>query len=377
MTSVLRAAVVGAGIGEEYVLALRRQPDVQVAAICARTAASADRIAESHGVPGRYTSYEVMLEREAPELVFVATPNYLHYPMTMAALEAGAHVACEKPLAVSLDEARQMARRADELGRRHFVPYTWRFLPAARAVKELIEAGFVGTPYHAYLRYHVRGWNDPRGPMRWQYDAAQAGSGALANVGSHAIALVQWWLGEIRTVCSSLRTAVPERTTGDGRAARVTVDDTCALLLELEDGTPAVLSISQVALGPRVSVEFGLFGSDGALALHDDWGADDAWPGRLLVAQGADAGWKPFPIPPRLTEGSSPADPAVPFRGCYVAMATELVSAIREGRAAAPDFHDGVRVQEVIEAALQSEAEERRVRVGDARSAREPGGGRP
>jgi predicted dehydrogenase len=377
VTSVLRAAVVGAGIGEEYVLALRRHPDVQVVAICARTSASADRIGESHGVPGRYTSYESMLEREALALVFVATPNYLHFPMTMAALEAGAHVACEKPLAVSLADARLMARRSDELGRCHFVPYTWRFLPAARAVKELLDAGFVGTPYHAYVRYHVRGWNDPRGPMRWQYDAAQAGSGALANVGSHAIALVQWWLGEIRTVCSSLRTAVPERMTGDGRAARVTVDDTCALLLELEDGTPTVLSISQVAFGPRVSVEFGLFGSDGALTMQDDWGAEDAWAGRVLIAHGTDADWKPFPIPPRLTEGSSPADPAVPFRGCYTAMVSELVSAIREGRAAAPDFHDGVRVQEVIEAALQSEGEERWVRVRDPRSVRERTGRRP
>lgn len=368
MTTPLRAAVVGAGVGEEYVAALRRRTDVEVVAVCARTPESVRRVADRHQITGRYTSYESMLEREALDIVVVATPNHLHYPVTMAALEGGAHVACEKPLGLTLDEARSMARRADELGRRHFVSFTWHFLPAVRHVKELLETGLIGSPYHVHVRYYVRGWGDPHGPMRWQFDAAQAGSGSLGNIGSHAIHLVQWWLGDVQRVCSSLRTVVWERDARGGGRAEVSVDDTCGLLAELEDGTPVVFSTSAVAFGPRVSVEIGVFGSEGALVLEDDWSASDAATGRIRVARSDDSGWTPVPVPAGLTEGESLVDPAAPLRGCFARMAAEFTAAVREDRAASPDFHDGVRVQEVIEAALRSAVEERWVALDDVRS---------
>jgi predicted dehydrogenase len=359
----IRAAVVGAGIGEEYVRAFAREPDLEVVAVCARSRESARRVAEKHGVAAHYTSYESMLKNEIPEIVVVATPNHLHYPVTMAALESGAHVACEKPLGMTFAEATRMAERADELARRHLATLTWRFLPAARYAKELLDDGFVGTPYHGYARYHVRGWGDPKGPMRWQFDAAYAGSGALANLGSHAIHLVQWWLGAVRRVTAQTTTAIREREDGAG-SSRVSVEDTCMLLAELESGTPVAVSLSSVAYGPRVSVEIGVFGDEGALLFKDDWNTPDAAVGRLTASRAADSGWVDVAVPPRLV-GDIEADHDAPLRGCFAGMAHELTAAVRENRPATPDFHDGALVQAVIDAALVSAADARWVATAE------------
>ena len=117
-----------------------------------------------------------MLDTERLDIVAIATPNYLHHPMTLSALESGKHVLCEKPLALNVGQAGAMLEAAERHGHRHFVPFTYRFLPAALYMKEILDAGFVGQVYHAYVRFHVRGWGDPRGPMRWQFQEEQAGT---------------------------------------------------------------------------------------------------------------------------------------------------------------------------------------------------------
>ncbi len=365
MTAEIRTAVVGAGIGDEWARALSRQPGVSVVAVCARTSESVERVADVYAVPGRYLSYEAMLEQEEPDLVVVATPNALHVPVATAALEAGAHVVCEKPLGLDAEEAERLVRLADELDRRTLVPFTWRFLPAARYVKELLDDGAVGSPYHVHARYYVRGWGDPSGPMRWQFDAAAAGSGALGNVGSHALHLVQWWLGDVAEVCARTTTAVRERGDRSGEAARVSVDDAAGLLAELEDGTPLVCALSLVAFGPRVSLEIGIFGSDGALLFDDDWGTRAAPIGRVRLARRGDSGWAEQAVPARLVEGADRLDPDAPLGGCFDRMAVEIAAAIREGRPAVPDFHEGLRVQRVLDASLASARERRWVSVAE------------
>jgi predicted dehydrogenase len=199
--------------------------------------------------------------------------------------------------------------------------------------------------------------------MRWQFDAAEAGSGALANLGSHAIHLLDWWLGGFRRVCAALATQVGERAGAAGERVAVSVDDVCGLLGELEGGASVTITASQIAFGPRVSVEIGVFGSDGALVLADDWGTDDAATGRLRTARHGENGWTEVPLAP--PDG---VEVDAPFRGCFARMAEEVVAAIREGRPASPDFHDGVRVQEVLDAAVRSAAEDAWVELDTVRA---------
>jgi predicted dehydrogenase len=361
MMDGLRVGVVGAGIGAGYIAGFQRRPGVEVTAICARTPTHLGTLASRYHIARTYTDYEAMLAQEPLDVVVIATPNCLHHPMTMAALDAGKHVLCDKPLALDATQARQMAERAEQVGRRHFVPFIWRFLPASAYMKQIVDSGFVGQPYHVNVRYYNLGWGDVQGPMRWQYDKSQAGSGALGNIGSHAVHLIDWWLGGFRRVCAMLSTAVKERVLPDGSdRVPVNVDDSCAFLGELVDGTPVVFHASSVDLVSRVNVEIGIFGSDGSLVLQDDWGAPDAPTGRIYAMRKGELTPSLVPIPSRLTgEFLDMPDYHTSLRTCFTRMTAEFVNAIRADRPAAPNFHDGVRVQEVIDAVLQSAVQER------------------
>jgi predicted dehydrogenase len=360
----LRVGVIGAGIGAGYAAGFQRQPDITVTAVCTRTEARGETLARRYGIPCAYTDYRAMLGHEPLDVVVVATPNNLHCEMTLAALDAGAHVVCEKPLALNVSQALEMASRAEAAGRVHFVPFIWRFVPGVAYAKEMLDAGFIGRPYHVDVRYFVQGWGDPAGPMRWQFDRAQAGSGSLANLGSHLIHVVQWWMGSIDRVCALAATTVKERRAPDGSMARVDVDDTFRLLATLANGTPVSVALSSVAHVRRVDVEIGVFGSEGAIVFQDDWGAEDAASGRIWAARAGDPGRTRVTIPPRLLDDILDLpDYSTPFRGCFGRMAREVVSAIREGRDAVPNFRDGLQVQEVLDAALASATQERWVSV--------------
>lgn len=361
MTSdLLRVGVIGAGIGAGYIAGFQKHPGVEVTAVCAHTSARLDPLVRRYHIPRSYTDYRAMLEREPLDIVVVATPNYLHHPMTLDALDAGKHVMCDKPLALNVEQAREMVERAEQRGRKHFVPFIWRFLPAAAYMKEIIAAGFLGQPYHANVRYFNLGWGDAQGPMRWQFDREQAGSGSLGNIGSHAIHLIQWWLGDFERLCALLSTAVKARTLLNGGSVAVHVDDNCAFFARLQDGTAVVFNASSVALVRRNLLQIDIFGSDGSLLFMDDWGAEDAPYGRIYAMRRGDHAPTLVPIPARLSgEFLDMPDYHTPFRTCFTRMTGEFVSAIREDRPARPNFHDGLCVQEVIDAVLKSAAEER------------------
>jgi predicted dehydrogenase len=365
MGTTLKVGVIGAGIGAGYIAGFQKHPGADVTAVCARTTSRVEPLARRYGIPSVYTDYEAMLEHEPLDIVVVATPNYLHHPMTLTTLKAGKHIVCDKPLALNVVQAREMVEAAEKAQRKHFVPFIWRFLPAARYMREIIEAGFVGQPFHVHVRYLNLGWGDMNGPLRWQYDKQQAGSGSLGNLGSHAIHLIQWWLGNFKRVCALLTTAVKERTLPDSAEhAPVYVDDVCTLLGELEDGTPIMFQASSVALVERACLEIGVFGSEGSLIFSDNWGDDDAPTGRIRAMRRNDHVSSRVPIPQRLVgEFLDMPDYYTPFRTCFTRMAGELVDAIREDRPAMPNFHDGLLVQQVIAAVLKSAEEERWVFV--------------
>lgn len=360
MVRSLKVGIVGAGVGEGYVAGFQRQLGVEVAALCARTVGRLEPLALKYGIPRTYTDYESMLAQEPLDAVVIATPNYLHHSMTMAALDAGKHVICDKPLALNAAQAQEMLERATHINRKHFVPFVWHFVPAARYVKEIVESGFLGQLYHVNVRYFNLSWGDAHGPMRWQFDKEKAGSGAISNIGSHAIHLLQWWLGDIDSVCAVLGTAVKERKWPDGTSAKVDVDDNVAFLANLANGATAVFNASMVTLVARNFLQIDLFGSDGSLIFLDDWGAEDAAIGRIYAMRKNEQVPAKVIVPERLT-GEFLDMPSYhsPFRSCFALMAAEFVDAIRQDRPADPGFDAGLRVQRVIDAVIQSAAEER------------------
>jgi predicted dehydrogenase len=341
----LRVAVAGAGIGAVYAECFARVAGYDVVALCGATERNARPAAVRLGIPHVYTDYERMLADQAPDVVAVATPNDLHHPMTLAALEAGAHVVCDKPLALDAREARELWEAAERHGARHAIPFWWRALPAVARAGELVSGGALGEPYFAEVRYLNRGWGDPRGPMRWQFDRERAGHGALGNIGSHALAVLRRITGDLVRVSARSAVNVTERRWPDGRVAHPDAEDTVAAVGELANGAPVSFLASSVAHVDGSVLEVAVHLDGGSVAVSAQSSPPAPVRSRLSVMRhGAAAPEK------QLVGGISSA------RDAYVALAEELRDAIREGRPATPGFEEGVRVQETMDA-LRASAE--------------------
>jgi predicted dehydrogenase len=344
----MRVGIAGAGIGIRYARSFQSIPGVEVVALCAASATRAGPAARELGIAHVYTSFEQMLAEAAPEVVAVATPNDLHAEQTLAAVESGAHVLCDKPLALDSAQARTMLAAAERRGVRHCIPFWLRFVPALVRANELLADGSFGSPTSLDVRFLNCGWGDPEGPMRWQFERSRAGSGALSNIGSHAIDALHWLGGDLTRVCATTSVAVPVRHWPDGREAHPDADDTAAFVGELENGAPASFLASHVAYAARSAFLLALHCSGGSLEVQVDTTSPDPR-GRLTVMRRGDEAPHVEPLPPA-QEGRGVVD------GPYDAIAQELIDAIRQGRPASPGFVDGLRTQATIDAALVSVA---------------------
>lgn len=352
MTEPLRGAVIGAG---GIIARLRHLPAFQLAAqsglaevvaICDPVPTALDAAGEQFGIPpaDRTLDYRDILARDDIDLVTIATPNSLHEPIAIAALQSGKHVLCEKPLALSLAGARRMAAAARESGRLSAVNHRYRWIPSARYLKELVEAGEVGVVRQIFLNYFNALVHDPATPVQWRQTRAEGG-GVLADIGSHLIDLSLWLLGPITRVRCDLHTFTTERpTVGDNGMAVVDVDDAATCQLEFASGAVGVLNASGVCLGHGNYQRVELFGTKGSVNYEIDAPADlggDRLQVCFSAAQHRTAG-----LAPALTHPRHQATPLDPF--------LDFFRAIHDGRPAAVTFDDAVRVQAVLEAAEQS-----------------------
>ncbi len=344
------------------------EPRADVVALCGRNAVRLNTLADAYGVPLRYTNYREMLSQARLDVVVISTPNVAHHPMTLAALDAGTHVICEKPLAMNVAQAQEMLDRAEAAGRRHMTFFTWRALPSVTWMHQLIAQGYVGTPYFVNAAYFSPLGADPNKPAVWRLLKAQAGSGALGDIGAHMIDMIRWCLGEFRQVAGLLSIRVPRRPaiqaewsdlfTGTDPVPQspsrtmmnVDADDVCAFMGELENGTQVSCQVSFLAHGRDNFQRVEIYGSEGAL-VHE---LSDAAPltGRLLGARRGERQFRPIPLPPELTTGMDDAKSAMVAK--YRRLVGPFFDAIEHGGEFAPSFVDGVRVQKVIDAVIRS-----------------------
>jgi predicted dehydrogenase len=350
----LRVAVIGAGgiARLRHIPAFKRAEALGLAelvALCDAVGASAETAARDFGVADWSTDFRQVVARPDVDVVSVATPNVFHEEISIAALEAGKHVMCEKPLAMDYPGALRMAEAARRSGRRTAVNFRYRWVPAAKMLFDLVRAGEVGSIYHIYMNYLNGARANPEAPMRWRLSRAQAGSGVLGDLGSHMIDFAHVLAGPVRRVSAHLRTFTTERPLEDGGRATVDVDDACTLIVEFASGAQGVISASGCALGRGNHQRVELYGTAGS-AIYEierwDRGGD-----HLRVCLGASqarlTAFADVPVPLEHAE-SSPLDPFVDF-----------VRAIRADRDAWVTFEDAVRVQEVLAAAERSAREGR------------------
>ena len=342
----LRVALFGTSFARSvHAPGFQRHAGFALTAIAGSDPEKTRRIAGELGVPGAYADWRELLERERPDVVAIATPVFLHHPMMLAALAAGAHVLCEKPTAMHRFQAAEMRDAARAAGKVAGINHEFRFLPARAAAVELVRSGGIGRPRRGEIlgRYPIWARPESRG-MTWLSDASRGG-GILGALGSHHTDCLRTFLGEPRGVLATVRVDQPRRGPVEpgGPAGIATADDACTLQYDFDGGATALVDLS--ACAPYRWERFEIHGEEASLR-WDDAGRE-LWrlaPGRepeLVV------------IPERLLLESRPGDPMLlaPFG----ALVGRLHAAITRGEPLAPGFaEDAVPVQAALDAARAS-----------------------
>ena len=344
--------IIGAGFARTtQIPGFRACEGARVVAIASGHRENAERVAREFDIEHVADDWRGVIAREDVDLVSIVTPPVTHMEMTLAALDAGKAVLCEKPMAMNAEEAAAMRARADELGLLALIDHELRFLPGRLKARQMLRKREIGNVHHARLIFRAESRVSPERKWDWWSDE-NSGGGTLGAIGSHAIDGFRWLLDtEVSQIFCSLATQVAERAdAGTGELRRVTTDDEANLILRFEDseltkGATATASLSVVEQG-RPEHRLEIFGSEGALMIEESgelWraqtGAGD-WT-RVETERGAlgegmrDGGWS---------------------RG-FTIFARAIVDALREGRnevEGAATFEDGYRTQLVLDAARRS-----------------------
>ena len=215
-----------------YLPALTNHPNCQVVAVCGRNPERAQAFADTWSIPNVFTDYQTMIDKADLDAVVVATGNDTHHPITMAALAKGLHVLCEKPLALDVEQAQEMADLAAEKGVKTLVPFTYRFMPTNRYIEELIEDGFIGRPYHMAMRYYA-GYGRESGYL-WRFDKSKAGSGIIGDLGTHFLYLAMWYFGKITAVTCQTNSIVDRGDVDPDGNLYEQLEDTATMMLQFE-----------------------------------------------------------------------------------------------------------------------------------------------
>ncbi|MFG2957929.1 Gfo/Idh/MocA family protein [Streptomyces sp. NPDC048291] len=341
-----------------------------LAAIAGRDAHAVRAAADKHGWAAAETDWRALVARDDVQLVDICTPGDSHAEIAIAALEAGKHVLCEKPLANSVAEAEAMvtaAEAARSRGQLAMVGFNYRRVPALAYARRLIADGRLGTLRHVRVCYLQDWLVDPDFPLTWRLRREHAGSGALGDLGAHIVDLAQYLAGEpLVGVSAQMETFVKERPRLDGvssgltasggtRRGPVTVDDAAVFTGRLASGALASFEVTRMASGRKNALRLELNGEFGSLAFdlerlnelsfHDHREpAATAGFRRIVVTE---------PEHPYL-EGWWPPGHALGYEHTFAHQARDLVEAIASGTDPIPSFADGLQVQRVLAAVEES-----------------------
>jgi predicted dehydrogenase len=346
-----RIGIIGAGFARStQIPGFKNCKEAQVVAIASAHRENADKVAREFDIPNVERDWRGLIARDDIDLVSIATPVVTHCEMALAALDAGKAVLCEKPMAMTADEARRMSDRAREAGVLALIDHELRFLPGRIKMRELLRHGEIGKVRHVKLTFRSDSRADVGRSWNWWSDQKQGG-GALGAIGSHVVDGFRWLLAaEVSEVFCNLATHIRERIDETGKAREVTTDDEGNLLLrfadaELTEGTTGSVSLSMVEAGkPEHRLE--LFGSRGALMIEEN--------GELWHSRVSDGEWK------RVEAGAGDLAAGMRDSGWargFTAYSRQIVDALRAGRTTvegAATFEDGYRTQLVLDAARRS-----------------------
>ena len=325
------------------------------------------------------TDWRKVVERDDIQVVDVATPPGVHRDIAVAAAQSGKHVFCEKPIALSAAEAGEMVEAAEKHGVVHYLNHEYRRCPAVALARQLIDEGRIGRIFH-WRGAYLQSWLvDPNFPLTWHLRKETAGSGAQAGINSHCVDLARYLVGEIRSVVAMKTTFVPERPLPSeaagtfqaagaegGEKGKVTVEDAISMIVQFENGALGSFEASTFAPGRKNYNYFEIYGDKGSLIFDLErmnelkfFSTEDP-----EHAQGFRTILATEPCHKYVANWWPPGH-SIGFEHEFHHGVVDFLDAIEQGTAVTPNFHDGLKGMEVLEAGLKA-AETGRTVVLDA-----------
>ena len=340
---------------------------VRLQVVCGRSAGPLKSFAERWGWAETETDWKKVVARKDIDIVDIAAPTALHHDIALAAAAAGKHIFCEKTFALNVAQARAMRDAAGKAGIVHYLNHNYRRCPAVMLARQLIDEGRIGRIFHwrgAYLQSWIV---DPDFPLTWQLQAEHAGAGPHYDLNSHSVDLARFLVGEIKSVMAMTAHFVTERplpsagstafagSAASGKKGKVTVDDAAFMTVEFENGALGSFEASRFALGRKNYNMFEIYGSYGALAF------DLERMNELQYFDGRDPqhahGFRTI----LATDGSHPymshwwpPGHIIGYEHEFTHAVVDFVRAITHGEPIQPNFEDGVKCLQVLEAGLRS-----------------------
>ena len=351
-------AIIGTGSIslQNHVPGLALCPEAKLVALCDSNPVALEKASQQTGIKVTSTDYKQIVQRDDIQAVIIATPNVTHAPIALAAVGAGKHVLCEKPLAMNYPEAVRMYEAAEKAKVRHMTAFTYRFVPAMRYLAHLVKSGKLGQPYH-YRSCRLQDWGDR--PLGWRQVSSLAGTGELGDMLSHRIDFALLLMGQMQRLVANTKRFIDDR-----QGTKSDLEDWVAIMADFENGASGVLESSKIATGRNESwrsqdyVEVN--GSQASYVFFTE-----RW-NELQVGKPGGMGLEKVTIPeefwrwPGSPRDPRQGDPLVTFR---YDQNFEFIDAIRSERPCVPSFLDGARAQAVTDSAMLSTKERRWVDV--------------
>ena len=350
----------------------------EMKAICGRNPDGLEQARAQFGWESSETDWRELIKREDIDLIDINAPSDAHKEIALAAAAAGKHLFCEKPLALTLADSKEMLAAAEKAGVKHMVGFNYRFAPAVQLAKKIISEGRLGEIYH-FRGWFLQDWIiDPSFPLVWRLQKEIAGSGSHGDLGAHVIDMARFLVGEFKEVIGMSETFIKQRPIaeamtglsakggGGGPKGDVTVDDATLFMARFDNGALGSFEATRFAAGHRCTNSFEINGSKGSIKFDfermnelqvfftDD--AEDVQGFRRVLATDPahaymDAWW--------------PAGHTIGYEHTFTHEVHELMQAFAEDRQPVPNFVDGVKCQAVLEAVERSITERRWISIDE------------
>lgn len=367
MAQPLNIGMVGCGfMGRAHSNAYRRvnqffdveyQPVLKAVAATSRD--SAEEFARRWGWQRAETDWRKLIEDPGIDAIDICSPNNTHCEIALAAAGADKMVLCEKPLAMNLDQAREMTRAVEAAGKPSMVWFNYRRVPAISLAKQIIDEGRLGQAFH-YRATYLQDWTiSPKVPMggraTWRLDKEVAGSGVAGDLLAHNIDTALWLNGRLSKVCGMTETFIKERQRPGGEPAHVQIDDVCTFLARFSNGSNGTFEATRYARGRKNRNSFEVNGEKGSLFFdledmhqlqffsHEDSGHLQGW--RTILVTGAEH--------PYMANWWVPGC-VIGYEHTFVNTLADFLSCLKRGERMRPDFRDALETQAVVEAVLES-----------------------